>query len=206
MASPWPSRVSGWRADFRPAEEQLSTQAERLRTLVGDEVSSTWVVWQLQHDSWFADMPVVLKFRSGVQLEIAWQKFDELSVSWNTIDTDRPPAAWPWFDSFRWRPDGLPELVAAVGRRIKGIAVTSFESETTDVTDPRITNTKDVHSAWLTSGIWFDLGATGLHIYNSLDENAVADAAPFMDQQHSIRSLTSFGMIRGEGAELRDRL
>lgn len=85
------SHVSGWVPDFRPAQFQLERHRIRLRSLLGDSIVDTWAVWRLEDDEWFAHLPVVLVMKGGEQLEICWEKFDDLSITWNTIDPTVPP-------------------------------------------------------------------------------------------------------------------
>jgi len=70
------------------------------------------MVWDLQDDEWFCDCPVLFDF-DGEQVEINHQKFDDLSVTWNTIDTRRP-VQWPDF-RLRWRPEPLSGLLSLRG-------------------------------------------------------------------------------------------
>ncbi|MGV9365649.1 hypothetical protein [Amycolatopsis sp. NPDC003731] len=69
--------VSGWVPAFLPADDQLDRQAARLRSLTGHRIAETWTVWSLEHDEWFADLPVVLRLDDGPQLEVCWEKFDQ---------------------------------------------------------------------------------------------------------------------------------
>ncbi|MGY5135480.1 hypothetical protein ACWGJW_24305, partial [Streptomyces nigrescens] len=79
----------------------------RLRGLSGRTLTRVWVVWDLQDDEWFCDCPVLFDF-DGEQVEINHRKFDDLSLTWNTIDPTRP-VRWPDFD-LQWRPEPLPGL------------------------------------------------------------------------------------------------
>ena len=78
--------MSGWNADYAPAPEQLRRQRSRLLALVGQRLRAGWVGWELARDRWQPVIPVVLVFDGGVQLELAWDAADRLSISWNTID------------------------------------------------------------------------------------------------------------------------
>jgi hypothetical protein len=86
-------QISGWAPDFLPADEQFDRQANRLRSLLGAQVADAWVVWNLEHDAWFADLPVVLQMESGLQVEVCWEKSDDLSITWDTIDVSVKPKA-----------------------------------------------------------------------------------------------------------------
>ncbi|UPZ34387.1 hypothetical protein MUK60_29785 [Streptomyces sp. LRE541] len=55
----------------------------------------------------------------GRQVEINHHKFDDLSVTWNTIDP-RAPVRWPGFD-LQWRSEPLPGLHAVRGQSLKGV-------------------------------------------------------------------------------------
>ncbi|UJW31007.1 hypothetical protein L3Q67_38400 [Saccharothrix sp. AJ9571] len=57
-------------------------------------MDQTWTVWGLAHDEWIADLPVVLRLEQGPQLEICWEKFDDLWITWDTIDVAVEPEAW----------------------------------------------------------------------------------------------------------------
>lgn len=39
-------------------------------------------------------MPIVLRLDHGPQLEVCWEKFDDLSITWDTIDVTVKPRAW----------------------------------------------------------------------------------------------------------------
>jgi hypothetical protein len=53
--------ISGWVPQWAPARDQLGRQRENLRTLHGHRIVDSWLVWNLQLDDWFADLPIVLK-------------------------------------------------------------------------------------------------------------------------------------------------
>ncbi|MDQ7807286.1 hypothetical protein Q5425_26420 [Amycolatopsis sp. A133] len=62
----------------------------RLRALVGRRLRHVWLLWDLDADEWFADGPVLLDF-DGEQAEVNHYEFDDLSITWNTIDPVRQP-------------------------------------------------------------------------------------------------------------------
>lgn len=161
--------------DFRPADSQLERQKGRLHSLIGDEVTDAWVVWNLEHDRWFADLPIVVQLKSGEQLELSWEKFDDLSITWNSIDLTITPIAWVTWP-LEWRRQALPELDAIAGAVVKELAVSRFLF-TTEAVYP----TKSRNEVWLTSGIWIGTHGAGLHVYNALDENGVSAQPPLRD-------------------------
>ncbi|GAA5019182.1 hypothetical protein GCM10023317_61180 [Actinopolymorpha pittospori] len=166
--------MSGWAADWRAAADQLQLQRADLTALSGRLIDSSWLVWNEEHDEWFADLPVVLNLDDGRQLEVSWQKFDELSITWNTIDTQVSPR-WPWpYWPLSWRRAGHPALLANEGSRIIGVAATMHRFVTTQVEPP----TGERAEVWLTSALWLQTTGPGLHIFNALDENGLSDTAP----------------------------
>jgi len=164
--------VSGWRPTWADARTQLRLHDMDLQSLRGRRVLDAWIVWDLDRDTWFADLPVVLQFDDGRQLEICWQKFDELSISWNTIDTAIPPTAWvSW--SLDWRVRAHPAFDEIIGRN-----VTHVEGTEHLLTTRRLLPPGDGTSAWLCSGIWLQAGDVGLHVFNALDENGLSNEPP----------------------------
>ena len=126
--TPKQPNVSGWAPDFLPAEVQFSRSADALRGIVGYQISRTWVVWNLELDEWFADLPVVLQLKAGPQLEVCWEKFDDLSITWNTIDVTTTPRAWvEW--PLVWRQAALPALAAVTGDVVRTIAASTMARE-----------------------------------------------------------------------------
>jgi hypothetical protein len=52
------------------------------------------LVWDLEHDKWFAALPVIVMLDDGRRLEMSWQKYDEMSITWSTIDISPAATAW----------------------------------------------------------------------------------------------------------------
>lgn len=71
----------------------------RLRALIGRPLTRGWLVWDVEDDEWFPDCPVLLDF-AGERTEVNHRKFDDLSITWNTVDPHRP-VKWPGFDLHR---------------------------------------------------------------------------------------------------------
>lgn len=164
--------VSGWQPAWKPADTQLHTHAERLRSLPGRRVSDTWIVWNLEHDQWFADLPVLVQFDDGQQLEVGWQKFDDLSITWNTIDVAVTPHAWVTWP-LEWRSQAHPALSEITEHEVVQVEATEHLFTTRRVSPPN-----DSQSVWITSGIWLQTDHAGLHIFNALDENGLSNEPP----------------------------
>jgi len=62
--------------------------------------------------------------KRGSQLEVSWEKFDHVSITWDTIDVTVTPKAWvEW--PLEWRPRALPELASVVGATFQDLAISS---------------------------------------------------------------------------------
>lgn len=133
---------------------------QRLSGLAGRTLTRVWIVWDMQDDEWFSDCPVLFDF-DGEQVEVNHQKLDELSVTWNTIDTRRP-VHWPGF-RLQWRPEALPELHALRGLSLKEVELLEWTGA--DVARGNI----DV------SFVFEQKRAT---VFNALDENGLSFNPP----------------------------
>ena len=162
----WESGISGWQADWRPGSEQVHRHADALVSLVDAKLTGAWSVW-IGTDDWFADMPVVLQFDGSQQLEVCWQKFDDLSISWNTIEIEIAPKAW--VDDLSWRPWAHLALKANEGQVVTSVAATESIFTASDVDYPH----REPRSTTFTGGLWFGTTGPGLHIFNALDENGL---------------------------------
>jgi hypothetical protein len=168
--------ISGWSPDWQQVPSDLLTEhRERLRALRGNRIDATWLVWINDLDEWFADLPIALQI-GGQQLEICNQKFDDLSVTWNTIDVDVAPIAWvDW--SLTWRRDAHAALQQAVGQTIRNVYLSEHLFTTSRVHPPDPLQQHDT-SAWLLGGLVFELDSGYLHVFNALDENGLSAGAP----------------------------
>ncbi|WP_020578747.1 hypothetical protein [Actinopolymorpha alba] len=116
--------ISGYQPRWLIGLPSISAEhGRRLRSLVGRRLTQTWLVWDLNDDEWFVDCPALLDF-DGERVEINHNKFDEVSITWNSADP-RQPVTWPSFDDYHprlaWRNDTPPELVALQGQRLRAI-------------------------------------------------------------------------------------
>ena len=173
------SEVSGWQANFLTSTDQLAAQRANLLKLIGRRLVDSWIVWNLDDDTWFADLPVVLLFDDGQQLELCWEKFDDLSISWNPIDVAIPPQAWVTWP-LEWRSAKHASLKGLVGNAVTDVSATEFV-----YTAPRYRarkNWRDSPEARrAATGLWLEFGSTGLHVFNALDENGMSSYFPVVD-------------------------
>jgi hypothetical protein len=139
--------------------------AHRLRGLAGRTLTRVWVVWDRQDDEWFCDCPVLFDFE-GEQVEINHHKFDDLSVTWNTIDPSGP-VRWQGFD-LQWRIEPLPGLHAVRGQSLKGVELLEWTGR--DLAQGNV----DVSFVFETSRVT---------VFNALDENGLSFAPPDRHQR-----------------------
>jgi hypothetical protein len=118
------------------------------------------LVWDLDEDEWFADCPILLDFE-GEQVEINHWKFDEVSITWNTIDPARSPA-WPDFH-LAWRDNAPDELAALVGQPLSTMELLEWRCS-------------DLAQGTVSLGFSFSNGQ--VTIYNKLDENGMEFTPP----------------------------
>ena len=120
---------------------------------------------------------------AGCNLEVCWQKLDDLSITWDTIDVMVTPKAWvEW--PLEWRQAAHPALEATAGATLETVSATSFRFVTKSVADPH-----DVHEVWLTAGLWLATDRSDLHIFNALDENGLSTQAPSRYADHDWRRI-----------------
>ncbi|MCQ4045980.1 hypothetical protein ACFOSC_19930 [Streptantibioticus rubrisoli] len=142
----------------------------RLRGLVGRTLTKVWLVWDLEDDEWFCDCPVLLDF-DGEQVEINHHKFDDLSLTWNTIDPGCP-VQWPDFD-LQWRCWPTPELRAALGLPLKNVELLEWTGN-------------DLARGNVDVSFVFD--GSRVTVFNALDENGLSFAPPDRHQRaHTVR-------------------
>ncbi|MCP9619253.1 hypothetical protein FOH10_14375 [Nocardia otitidiscaviarum] len=155
-----------------------SAHGQRLSRLVGRPLSKSWLVWDQSDDEWFADCPVVLDF-DGEQVEITHQKFDELSITWNSI---APHQQRPWsypedndpeIDAFHlsWRSDAITALTALEGQPLLAVDLLEWTSQRIDFATGMI-------------AVSFTFTSDRLTISNGLDENRLELGAPPVGYLH----------------------
>ncbi|WP_394617451.1 hypothetical protein JNUCC0626_49045 [Lentzea sp. JNUCC 0626] len=134
----------------------------RLRTLAGHVLRHLWLAWDLDDDTWFADAPVLLDF-GHEQVEINHQKFDDLSLTWNTVSPANRPA-WNC-GNFRlaWRDDTHAEAAGLHGRRLDTVELLEFGG--------------DDLAAGMTA-VSFVFPADRITVSNGLDENRLEFGEP----------------------------
>ena len=154
--------------DFRPAADQVRRQRDRLQGLVGRRVTAGWTGWFPGGGRMFPGAPVVLAFDGSPaeQVEFAWQKWDDLSVTWNAVDPAAEPAA------YECRAAAPDEVAAIVGRTVTGVAVS--EGPYFHDVELRPGGPLPPVAGWVVDGLWLETGDTGLLVHNGADTVALS--------------------------------
>lgn len=156
--------IEGYRSNWLNGRDSITaTHSRRLAALAGRKLLHVWLAWDLDDDEWFSDAPVLLTFDDDEQVEIDHQKFDDLSVTWNTIDPAQPIED-PGFH-LAWRPEPLPQLANLSGRTLDHVELLEWAGTDGDMANGSIDVGLDFTSAWLT-------------VFNALDENGLAHDLP----------------------------
>ncbi|MEU6339388.1 hypothetical protein ABZ883_00315 [Streptomyces sp. NPDC046977] len=153
--------IDGYRPDWLNGHPSVAARhGARLAALIGRPLARAWLVWDIRDDEWFADCPVLLDF-TGDQVEINHQKFDDVSITWNSADPHQP-VVWPDFD-FRWRHDARGELQALQGQILQGVQLLEWTGN-------------DMALGTVAVGFRFPRGQ--LTVFNALDENGLLFGPP----------------------------
>ncbi|MGW6504623.1 hypothetical protein [Nonomuraea angiospora] len=154
--------IPGYRPEWLSGRSAITAaHGARLGRLVGRRLTRALLVWDLDEDEWFADCPVLLDFE-GEQVEVNHRKFDELSITWNTID---PTRSLEWSDfHLAWRDDVPNELIALVGQPCSAVELLTWR------------NRDFVERTIVSLGFGFPNGQ--VTIYNALDENGMEFTPP----------------------------
>ncbi|WP_410655086.1 hypothetical protein [Amycolatopsis sp. lyj-112] len=138
---------------------------DRLRGLVGRRLQRVHLTWFVHEDAWLEDAPVVVDF-GDERLEITHFKFDDLSLTWNTIDPYGKPE-WFYGDEedtpLAWRHDTSPELSSLEGQILQDVEL--LECVTRDMADGMVA-----------LGFVFPHGR--FTVFNALDENGLEFTEP----------------------------
>ncbi|RZQ62587.1 hypothetical protein [Amycolatopsis suaedae] len=130
-----------------------AAHGDRLRSLTGRTLTRTWLVWDLDTDSWLADCPVVLDF-DGHRAEINHEQFDKLSITWNSVDPTRP-SAWTANEfNLEWREGAHPGLAALHGQTVRSAELRLYAADGA-------------------AAVSFELTGGRVTVYNALDRNGI---------------------------------
>ncbi|MBB6347251.1 hypothetical protein FHU36_003796 [Nonomuraea muscovyensis] len=159
--------ISGFEPTFLVGLEAVREEhGPNLAALGGRRLTGFAIVRFVEDEDWFADCPVVLDF-DGVQIEICHWKLDELSISWNSIDTTTAISDWEWFELTPAWSSADERLEPFVGQELREVALLEWRPSSYDLADGTI-------------AVEFVFDAGRFHIANALDENSIdlGDAHP----------------------------
>ena len=173
--------ISRWMPGFRAGYDQLRAYAARLKALRGQQIVGTWavLVTSENRERWWNDLPVILQFTDGQQLEVCWDVPDRLSLSWNTIDVSVTPGHWQDY-SLTWRRDGQPELSGVSGgvlTDVVGVEHAYYQPEDFDPGNPDTLYLSEP-AGWHAGGIWLRTSRADLRIYTGADGNYLGNEPP----------------------------
>jgi len=124
--------IEGYEPHWLAGRQAITeAHAARLAALVGRRLTSAWLAWDLDDDTWFADAPVLLDF-AGEQVELCHHKFDDLSVTWNTADpAGRPRWSWGGDPAYplAWRADAHAGLAGLRGRELRSVELLEWAGD-----------------------------------------------------------------------------
>ncbi|MGW2726971.1 hypothetical protein [Streptomyces sp. NPDC001494] len=152
--------ISGFEPTFLVGLEAVRERhGPRLAELGGRRLTGYMLVRFVEDGDWFADCPVVLDFE-GVRVEICHWKFNELSISWNTIDTTAAITGWrsSEFTPVWSRAD--ERLEPFVGQELRETSLLEWLPSGQDLADG-------------TTAVEFAFDAGRFRIANGLDENNI---------------------------------
>jgi hypothetical protein len=178
--------VPGWTPDFRMGYDQSRAQADRLKALRGRQVTGTWVALSAGvrgrdgQNRWWPDLPVILQLEDEQQLEVCWDLWDRLSISWDTIEVSAPPGGRLAEYALTWRQNGQPELSAIEGGVLTGLmGVENAYWGGTNITGPGDPDALDAEpTGWQAAGIWLRTSKADLTICAGADGNHLKSGSP----------------------------
>ncbi|MEV0670094.1 hypothetical protein [Mycobacterium sp. NPDC050441] len=159
--------IQGYQPDWLTGREIVArAHGHRLHALIGRRLTDSWLVWDRTSDEWFADCPVLLDFEDE-QLEITHQTFDELSITWNTINPREPITYGEDQEdaSLTWRDDACLRLSASHGQQLRTVELLVWRGAETDLANDTV-------------AVSFGSARDRITIANALDENAIEFGPP----------------------------
>ena len=153
--------------------ELIRQKAGILKALIGQELSSSFLVWDTEENEWFWDGPVILIF-GNTQLELCCNKLEEISITSNTVNIhEKPHIDWDPDGNYKWRENSLEEINSVLGNKLENIYVVEFEFTTHPVGEKP--NSSNATSNWILNGLDFYFKEGFFSFFNALDENGITN-------------------------------
>lgn len=140
-------------------DDLLSTQRDALKAVIGKQVQDISVAWYQPLDCIHAASPIIIHF-DETNLELWTIYVSEFSLSWNTIDLDKPPFYWLKHNvdsESIWKKEA-PEVASLKGKTIRRIHLWKFND-------------------WC-SGMRITHETGSLFVHNSADELCIDESLP----------------------------
>lgn len=154
--------IEGYEPEWHyDAEELAERHRDRFKELIGAKMLAGWLMWDMAERGWFADGPVVLAFGEA-NVEITHRKFDECSITWDSVDMTAPVDWHGTGIELDWRADPHSALRKVRGKPLREVNI--IERTTSAEWRPR-----SLHAV----EFLFDRGR--LAVYNAMDENGLTD-------------------------------
>jgi hypothetical protein len=159
--------IQDYEPDWLSGREAVTAaHGERLAHLAGRTLQHIWLVWDRRADEWFPDAPVLLDL-GDERVSVDHQKFDDLCLTWDTLDPARTieDAGEDWPFDLVWRPEPTPQLAELAGRTLHGVQLLVRAGGRHDLADQSVAIGLDLAPDWLT-------------VFNAMDENGLAAGPP----------------------------
>lgn len=139
------------------ASALAAAHRHRFERIIGQPLVGSWLVWDLDEQTWFTGGPVVFGFPDA-NVEVTHRKFDECAISWDTIDM-QATLDWPGL-RLDWWADPHPAIQAALGRPLTRVSV--VERISPNAWRPHVLNALEFH-----------FGDVRVALFNAMDENGL---------------------------------
>ena len=127
--------------------ELISKKSDLLKALIGQKLSASYVVWDLDENEWFFDGPVVLIFERN-QVELCCNKLEEISITSGAADVrSNPIISWDPEGPYEWRKNALKEINCVVDNTVEKINIIEFELTTWPVDEN--SGSPNANSNWI---------------------------------------------------------
>jgi hypothetical protein len=131
----------------------------RLAALAGRQLTRSAVVRYGEDRDGFADCPVVLDF-DGIQVEVCHWKLNELSIGWDTINTETVITGWDWSGLTPEWSSADAQLGQFTGQELREVALLEWRPPGHDLADGTV-------------AVEFTFATGRFRIANGLDENSI---------------------------------
>ena len=153
----------------------IELHGDEIRSFCGSALTDAWIAWDLKHDEWFNDEPVILRFGNR-NFEASFNQLSQFAMTIDSVDITAPPNWMDCFDGMplAWRNNAHESLKRTIGNTLRDVAIVDYLFRTTVVeasVDPSRCGTQS--ESWSLHALEFKFDACSLVLYNALDENGL---------------------------------